>query len=114
MRLTSFEINAIKQNATSVFGDGVKVYLFGSRTDDNKNGGDIDLYVIPEDQDSLYEKKIKFLSVLGVSLGEQQIDVVVSKDKNRPIEKEAIATGIELNIENIKLEKILNECDKHP
>lgn len=101
------------QNAKNIFGDAAKVYLFGSRVDDSKKGGDIDLYVISENQDNLYEKKIKFLSALDMTLGEQKIDVVIAKDKNRPIEKEAIAKGIELNLENLKLEKILNECDKH-
>ena len=113
MRLTTSEINAITQNAKNIFGDAAKVYLFGSRVDDSKKGGDIDLYVISENQDNLYEKKIKFLSALDMTLGEQKIDVVIAKDKNRPIEKEAIAKGIELNLENLKLEKILNECDKH-
>jgi predicted nucleotidyltransferase len=113
MRLTTSEINAITQNAKNIFGDAAKVYLFGSRVDDSKKGGDIDLYVISENQDNLYEKKIKFLSALDMTLGEQKIDVVIAKDKNRPIEKEAIAKGIELNLENLKLEKILKECDKH-
>jgi len=113
MRLTPFEITTIKQKAKNIFGDTVKVYLFGSRVDDSKKGGDIDLYVMAEDQDNLYEKKIKFLSALDISLGEQKIDVVIAKDKNRPIEKEAIAKGIELNLENLKLEKILNECNVH-
>ena len=113
MRLSTFEITAIKQNAKNIFGDAAKVYLFGSRVDDSKKGGDIDLYVISENQDNLYEKKIKFLSALDMSLGEQKIDVVIAKDKKRPIEQEAIAKGIELNFENLKLEKILRECDKH-
>lgn len=113
MRLTTFEITAINQNAKNIFGDAAKVYLFGSRIDDSKKGGDIDLYVISENQDNLYEKKIKFLNALEISLGEQKIDVVIAKDKNRPIEIEAIAKGIELNLENLKLEKILKECDKH-
>lgn len=113
MRLTTFEITAINQNAKNIFDDAVKVYVFGSRIDDSKKGGDIDLYVISENQDNLYEKKIKFLNALDISLGEQKIDVVIAKDKNRPIEIEAIAKGIELNLENLKLEKILKECDKH-
>jgi len=113
MRLTAFEITAIKQHANTIFGDAAKVYLFGSRVDDSKKGGDIDLYVVPESQDNLYEKKIKFLSALDRTLGEQKIYVVIAKNKNRPIEKEAMTQGIELNLENLKLEKILNECDKH-
>jgi len=42
MRLTMFEITAIQNNAKNIFGDTVKVYLFGSRVDDDKKGGDID------------------------------------------------------------------------
>jgi hypothetical protein len=61
----------------------------------------------------LCEKKIKFLSELDLSLGEQHIDVVIAQDKKRHIEEEALAKGIELNLENLKLEKILKECDKH-
>ena len=113
MRLTMFEITTIQRNAENIFGDRVKVYLFGSRVDDNKKGGDIDLYVIPENKDNFFEKKIKFLSALNSALGEQKIDVVIAKDQTRPIEKQALETGIELNLNNLKLEKILNECTKH-
>jgi len=113
MRLSLFEINAIQRNARELFGSDVKVYLFGSRVDDNKKGGDIDLYLAPGNMDNLYEKKIKYLSALNRVLGEQKIDVVIAQDKTRPIEKEAIAKGIELNLDNIKIEKIFKECDKH-
>ncbi|MGZ5077666.1 MAG: nucleotidyltransferase domain-containing protein [Methylobacter sp.] len=113
MRLTLFEISTIQHSARNIFGDTVKVYLFGSRVDDNKKGGDIDLYLVPDNKDNLYEKKIKFLSVLDMALGEQKIDVVIAKDQTRPIEKEAIETGIELNLENLKIEKIFKECAKH-
>lgn len=113
MRLTRFEITTIQQSAKNIFGERVKVYLFGSRVDDNKKGGDIDLYVIPENKDNVFEKKIKFLSALNRALGEQKIDVVIAKDKARPIEKQAIETGIELNLENLKIEKVFTECTKH-
>ncbi|MGZ5008008.1 MAG: hypothetical protein ACXWFI_09915 [Methylobacter sp.] len=108
-----FEVNAIQRNAQDIFGRDVKVYLFGSRTDNNKKGGDIDLYLVPGNMDDLYEKKIKFLSALNRALGEQKIDIVIAQDQTRPIEKQAIARGIELNLENIKIEKIFKECDKH-
>lgn len=39
--------------------------------------------------------------------------MVIAKDPNRPIEKEAITKGIELNADDLKLVKILKECDKH-
>ena len=88
MRLTEFEINAIKQSAQEVFGSNAQVFLFGSRIDDKKKGGDIDLYISAQTGNDL-KHKIKFL----VSL-EQKIDVILAVDKNRPIEQQAISTGI--------------------
>ncbi|SJM93827.1 DNA polymerase beta domain protein region (fragment) [Crenothrix polyspora] len=71
---------AIQQNVKTIFGYATKVYLFGSRVDDSKKGGDIDLYVVPENQDNLHEKKIKFLTALDLALGEQKIDVIIATD----------------------------------
>ena len=45
MRLSKSEIETIKNVAHKVWGDKTLVYLFGSRTDDSKKGGDIDLYI---------------------------------------------------------------------
>jgi len=39
MRLTEFEINAIKQCALEIFGENVQVFLFGSRIDITKKRG---------------------------------------------------------------------------
>lgn len=93
MRLTEFEINAIKQAAQEIFGSKVQVFLFGSRVDDAKKGGDIDLYIKTEADNDLTHK-IKFLVSLERKIGEQKIDVVFAIDKNRPIEQQAINTGV--------------------
>lgn len=45
MRLNAAEIKTIVQTAQEIFGLEVSVYLFGSRIDDTKRGGDIDLLV---------------------------------------------------------------------
>jgi hypothetical protein len=37
MRLTAFEITAIKQNANTIFGDAAKVFLFGNRIEHRKS-----------------------------------------------------------------------------
>ncbi len=96
MRLTKYEQKAIKQLFIDVFGDG-EIYLFGSRTDDNKRGGDIDLYLCPTMPcDDVYEKKIAFLVNLEVAIGEQKIDAIMARDASRPIEQVAIRDGIQL------------------
>jgi len=46
MRLTEYEAASIKKAFAQSFEEG-KIYLFGSRVDDAKRGGDIDLYLCP-------------------------------------------------------------------
>ena len=88
MRLSIKEIDLIKNKVQNIFGDTI-IYLFGSRVDDTKQGGDIDLYIIPKVTDNLFKKKMKIKSVLEDILY-KPIDIVLSKDKNRLIEKEAM------------------------
>jgi len=94
MRLAKWEIKEIKEAAKLVFGQNVRVMLFGSRVDDNKKGGDIDLYVITDDPSM--EKEGKFWIELQKRLGEQKIDIILSEDPNRKIEQVALKEGIEL------------------
>jgi len=96
-----------------IFGDKSKLYLFGSRADEQKKGGDIDLYLIPEIKEDAYNNKIKLINAITENLGDQKIDLIIQKDKTRPIEIEAQAKGIELDITKISLEKFFHECDKH-
>ena len=96
MRLQDFEKNSIKLIASHVFGKGSKVVLFGSRVYDDIKGGDIDLYIQPSDKNDLWKKKIDFLVRLKSTLGDQKIDIVISRDKSRLIEQEAIKNGVEL------------------
>ena len=96
VRLSEYEIKAIKDIATKVFGEGTKVFLFGSRTDPSKKGGDIDLYIVPASKDNLFDKELKFLAKLKLRIGDQKIDVIVQENPNRPIEREAVRTGVEL------------------
>lgn len=113
MRLTIYEVKMILKAFDETFKNG-KVYLFGSRVDDSLKGGDIDLFIVLDKKINLeYEKKISFLSKLKKSLGEQKIDVVIAKNSNRLIEKEALKDGIMLDENRIRIEKYLNECEKH-
>ena len=94
MRLADWEVREIKEAARLVFGEDVKVILFGSRVYDDKKGGDIDLYVVT-DEPSM-EKEGKFWIELQKRLGEQKIDIVLSENPNRPIERSALKEGVEL------------------
>jgi len=113
MRLSTFEVKNIVDCAKEIYGESVKVYLFGSRVDDSKKGGDIDLYLQTDDIEDLFEKKLFFLNSLEKKFGMQKFDIIISKDKNRDIEKVALREGIELDIDIIKLGKYIEECDKH-
>lgn len=95
MRLSERYIKVIKKYFEQFFGNG-EIYLFGSRVDDSKKGGDIDLYFVLQEHSNLFEKKIKFLSRVKKELGEQKIDIIFNTDSSRLIEKEAMQWGIKL------------------
>jgi predicted nucleotidyltransferase len=73
-----------------------KVVIFGSRVDMNKKGGDIDIYIIPEIKENIFERKIKFLVDLKMKIGDQKTDVIINKDRNAPIEPEVLKRGVQL------------------
>ena len=83
MRLTESQIQLINQTAKERFGIMVKVYLFGSRTDDNKRGGDIDLLIRTHKESmASLKNKLLFIVDLKTKIGDRKIDVVFdSKDK---------------------------------
>jgi len=99
MRLTSQEIQIIKSAVYEVMGDNACVWLFGSRVDDNKRGGDIDLFIevdLAEARDRI-QKKSQLWTKLQFQLGEQRIDIVIAEPQlkeHRLIEQIAKQTGI--------------------
>ena len=56
MRLQPKEMQTILQVARRIYGETVKVYLFGSRLDDIKRGGDIDLLSKTDVLFGIYDK----------------------------------------------------------
>jgi len=113
MRLTEKEKQAIKACSAEYFPNS-KIYLFGSRVDDTKKGGDIDLYVETQLND-LDNRRIGFLTLLKQQVGEQKIDLIINDGTiNKEIFKQAKQTGIALmNKYQENLESIFQECDKH-
>lgn len=98
MRLSDREITAIKAVTNLVFGKNATVTLFGSRIEDGKRGGDIDLLIKCNktiSRDGLYQMKLKFLVELKKRIGDQKIDVIIDSGQLnnsffKIIEKEAI------------------------
>lgn len=69
MRLTKTQIKAIQDSFSTFFMKGYKIWLFGSRVDDSKKGGNIDLY-IETNYDDLFiitKKEIEFITNLKKS-----------------------------------------------
>jgi len=100
MRLSNHQTKAIKTAATEVFGPEAEVWLFGSRVDENRRGGDIDLYVeLPElERDEIRKLESRFWMRLQRVLGERKIDIVthVRNSPLRPIDEQARNTGVRL------------------
>lgn len=97
MRLTQEQIAAIRISVNEVFGPGTQVWLFGSRVDNRRRGGDIDLLVRPAAahiKPSL-ASKVRFLNKLEGRIGERKVDVVIEADNDsRPIVRVAHETGV--------------------
>ena len=83
MRLTNFQLSIIKQTVAHVFGVNALVYLFGSRVDDAKKGGDIDLLIETTSEATLLDK-LRFVSLLQQQIGDRKIDVLVKSVLSKP------------------------------
>jgi len=97
MRLTAHARDVIRNTTREVFGADAQVKLLGSRVDDAKRGGDIDLLVqLPRHQPDARKKSLTLAARLQMQLGDQGIDVLVLDPDTpvQPIHREAVATGV--------------------
>lgn len=99
MRLQQTEISKLIEFAKGTFGEGISLYLFGSRVDDNLRGGDIDL-LVETNSNIEKETQLKFLYKIYRHITERKVDLLVintNTDRvNLPIYKEAKVKGIKL------------------
>ena len=100
MRITEFEKSVIIRVTKTLFSD-FELFLFGSRVDDTKKGGDIDIYIKLRKKlniDKLIEKETTFLTELQKEIGFQKIDLVINNndENNKIIYQMAESTGIKL------------------
>lgn len=99
MRLGDREIKIIREAFRRHFGQDDHLWLFGSRVDSKRRGGDIDFYVETHETDvnQVVESKMAFINDLWMQLGEQKIDVVLhllSSSHYEPIYDVAKTEGI--------------------
>jgi len=99
MRLTEETKNTIINSIRRHFSQLDKIIVFGSRIDDSKRGGDIDLLVqTPLSSVAAFEGKIQAVSAMQLKLGEQRIDLLTASgvDDGRLIVQNAYRQGIVL------------------
>lgn len=82
MRLNAQEVNGILKAIHRITGSiKTDLYLYGSRVDDTKKGGDIDLLLIVYDTQSkakLLSEKHLMTSQIKSNIGDQKIDLKIA------------------------------------
>jgi predicted nucleotidyltransferase len=94
MRITDTQRHAIL-NAVQGVDTDAEVWLFGSRVDDTKRGGDIDVAIRSASIDRLQKMRIRRRIVDAI--GDQKIDLVVSSHGDDPFFRLVTETGVRLN-----------------
>ncbi len=79
MRLSEEERALLKRTLAKISKDA-KLYLFGSRVDESKQGGDIDLLVVDR---SLKKRDLRKLRIeFCKHFGEQKVDIILDNGKS--------------------------------
>ena len=77
MRLNEKQSSSIKGILETELGASSKVWLFGSRVDDSKRGGDIDIYVETNTPCRLTDK-LRLMTKIQKAVGVRKIDLLVN------------------------------------
>lgn len=78
MRLTEKQVATIKTATTDIFGPDARVWLFGSRVDNKRRGGDVDLMVeIDEPAENPVLLAARLSARVSRSMYGRRVDVVV-------------------------------------
>ncbi len=93
MRLKQKEIQNIK-DVVREYDPDAQIYLFGSRADDTKKGGDIDLLIFSGILSEHDKRRIRLN--LYDRLGEQKIDIIIARDLTGPFIRMAYEEGVAL------------------
>jgi predicted nucleotidyltransferase len=106
MRSRQSQRQIILDTGRQHFGEGCEIWLFGSRVDDSRKGGDIDLMVFPPRNEKIpYSEKLAFRANLKRRIGDRKIDVLFAS-----AEKSCEAMN---DIIRKKWLSAVNECRTH-
>ena len=96
MRLTKEAASSICHIVNQACAD-TEIWLFGSRVDDRRKGGDIDLYIETATEMQLMAQ-LRLMSKLQRALGFRKIDLIIRTPNSpeRPIFHTAKKTGVKL------------------
>lgn len=100
VRLKKKELDLIVESFREHFDEkNNHLWLFGSRTNPDARGGDIDLYIETDicDPCIIFSKRTKFVMSLFEKIGEQKIDIVInmlSSSVKLPIYNVARESGV--------------------
>ena len=95
MRLTPEQRQIIRDASLRHF--GVPPRLCGSRVDDSRRGGDIDLYIEAADLSAkeAFQREMRMGADLHRDLGERKIDIAINTGQlNLPIYRVALKQGV--------------------
>lgn len=93
MRITPAEKQAFIEVIGKYINEPAELRLFGSRVDDHKKGGDIDLIIMVTSNktaENLMYYKYKILSEIKTIIGEQKIDLLINTFNDQDVFIQAI------------------------
>lgn len=93
MRLHPQEVEIIKE-AVLRLDPQARVFLFGSRADPARKGGDIDLLILSSSLKNM--DTVKILKRIYEKMDEQKIDILIASETKDPFVQIALEKGVEL------------------
>ena len=99
MRLNTYQRDVIRCATSELAGPMARVLLFGSRTDPEQRGGDIDLLIeLPENVADRFNIGVRIGARIERQLGLQKIDILVADPQtpDSPVLSAARRDGIAL------------------
>jgi len=94
MRLNPYEIETIRRYIEEHFGKA-RIFIFGSRLDETRRGGDVDIFVIPQKMPANIRVARGCARLYIEEALLKPVDIIVHRDFSRKIEQEALR-GVEI------------------